>query len=123
MNEVEAAWLAGLYEGEGCLVRSFDKRSDHVSWAMTITMTDQDVIEKIVRITGLGGCLFTKRQQPNWSDKWRWRIGATSDVKEVVETILPHLGERRRARCEEFLAWHAQRTHVSRKRTRNADSA
>jgi hypothetical protein len=107
MTEVEAAWVAGLYEGEGSLVSK--PTTTDISWELVIVMTDQDVIEKLARITGVGNVTFVKRAKAHWSDQYRWRVSRMAHIAHVLSQIEEHLGSRRRARSEEFFTWHASR--------------
>jgi len=50
MTAPEAAWLAGILEGEGSFLSG-------KSIAIQVTMTDLDVLERLQPITGLGRVL------------------------------------------------------------------
>lgn len=101
MNQTEAAWLAGLYEGEGSLIES--RRH---TWALSVTMTDRDVIERAHHVSGVGTVTEVKKSTEGWQDQWRWRVMRRDDIRVVVDSIRSHLGTRRGERVDEFIAWH-----------------
>ena len=106
---IESAWLAGLYEGEGSLVRRTDARNSSVSWELSITCTDADVIERAHAFTGLGSVTLVRRQRPHWQDKYRWRLGSRDEIAFVLGLLAPHLGQRRKAQVDAFLDWYRRR--------------
>lgn len=97
MNEVEVAWVAGLLEGEG----SFLTQTNCYSPKVSCQMTDKDVLDKLVSIAGGTMFMVTKRQE-HWKDCWAWRISG-DPAAELIKSLLPHLGERRRQRASEVL--------------------
>jgi hypothetical protein len=104
-NEVDVAWLAGLYEGEGTLA-AVKARGAPVetarSWVLSITMNDEDVIRRAHAVAGLGRVRISR--QPGYP--WRWNVCARDEVLVVVLRLLPYLGSRRTARVDQFLAWY-----------------
>lgn len=97
ISDIEVAWLAGLYEGEGCLTRQ------GAHWTLTIAMVDEDVIRRAHSITGVGRLHAPTASAPKL---WRWCVSRRADLVPLVLLLLPHLGERRAGRAREFLAWH-----------------
>lgn len=101
MNEAEAAWLAGMYEGEGCLYSRITQRRRYPR--IRIRMTDEDVVRKIHTISGVG--LFYESSPPkeNRQQLYVWEVNKLSDVKTVFRHIYPWLGKRRRAKVDELM--------------------
>lgn len=95
------AWLAGLYEGEGCLSRHREG-----GWALTIASTDRDVIERAKLVAGVGHITFKKRQMEHWQDQYVWRVTRSDDLVKLVEKLRPHLGIRRGRTADELLRWN-----------------
>lgn len=103
--EVAIAWLAGLYEGEGTLVRHRDRgdRSETRAWTLAITMSDEDVIRRAHGLTGMGKVRETRYSETR--TYWRWNVCASGELAEILPRLLPYLGARRAARVRECLAW------------------
>lgn len=118
MSPTEAAWLAGLYEGEGCLSRTVDNRNGNVGYALIIAMTDRDVIERLPVLTGTGNITTHVHDNPRWKPRHTWRTGRRSDIAAIIQAIRPYLGERRGADADAFLEWyngpHPYATRLSR---------
>lgn len=102
-TEVERAWFAGLFEGEGSI--SFPRKSPSLS----VAMTDEDVVRRAQAIVGAGNVtgpyLPPKLQGGYHKPVWRWSVGG-SKAAAVLLWIYPYLGIRRRERIEEVVgAW------------------
>ncbi len=70
ISPAEAAWIAGIIEGEGC----FSPSGDRGAWSICVVMTDQDVIQRLHDLTGIGS-IYTMREADNTRKKaWQWGI-------------------------------------------------
>lgn len=98
MNEVDAAWVAGLLEGEGTFLTQPNGHSPRIA----CQMTDLDVLERLLYLCGGTLHEVTKRQK-HWKDCWIWRISG-DPAAEVMLSIRDFLGSRRRAKVEEVLS-------------------
>ena len=99
MKKSDAAYLAGLFDGEGCITYKQKMRQRrpaekyYPTWEirMEINMTHQSVIRLIHEMTGVGSvtkkppgkCQLGKKMQ------WRWRCGYR-DAYYVCRNIAPH---------------------------------
>lgn len=99
MNDVELAWLAGLFEGEGSITIAGEGR-----FYLELQMTDEDVVRKAAAIAGLGRITDREGATEKHKHVWRWGVTATADAALLLEAMLPHLGARRSARAAEVLA-------------------
>ena len=102
MNETETAWLAGLYEGEGCLHRLKHKNG----WQLSVAMTDGDVVGRCLELTGVGTVNRIDRAARGWKDVYMWRTNRRGEIAAVLTAILPHLGRRRLEAAEQFFEWY-----------------
>ena len=107
MTEIEAAWLAGLFEGEGCITA---KKAAGNQRFLLIKMTDEDVVRKAHLVAGVGKvygpyqAVNSKvRDTSHYKPFWQWSVFARDEVLLVGNAILPHLGERRRTKMLEAL--------------------
>jgi hypothetical protein len=103
-SDVEIAWFAGIFEGEGTFETS--KRS---TVRMTVGMTDRDVIERMQSIFPGRPIVtrdddLTRAKFPTAKPIYVWRSGNHDSVALVVTAILPWLGARRSTRALEVLA-------------------
>lgn len=105
VDQTEAAWVAGLLEGEGCfLMRSRGSRIK-----IECQMTDEDVVRKLQRLVQ-GGTIHHLKSKSYEGKKpvFRWALSRRVDVVLLLREILPHMGERRTQKISEMLAWHEE---------------
>jgi hypothetical protein len=95
----DAAWLAGLFDGEGTIIIG---RGKFVK--LVINMCDRDVLEMVNAICPAPrGVRPRLKQRPHYKDQFTWQISRPPMVKAVLTAILPWLGERRTRRAYEAL--------------------
>ena len=101
-DELQVAWAAGFFEGEGCI--SNVRKSQSIS----LNNTDKDVIERFISIVKYGNLIGpyksngTKHKHTH-KPYWMWAVAKKSEVKRILEMFLPYLGKRRRQRAEQAL--------------------
>ncbi|HVS85645.1 MAG TPA: LAGLIDADG family homing endonuclease [Gaiellaceae bacterium] len=103
-RQVELAWAAGLFEGEG----HFTVRQRGPRWRalleIGVTSTDRDVIERFAAIVGTGNVRERDRlARPHWKRQFYWTTSGHA-AHRVADMLLPMLSERRRARHAEIAA-------------------
>lgn len=92
MNHLEIGWVAGVIEGEGCIRHA--KRAIRID----VAMSDRDVIDGLQLVTGVGKVYEHKhftgsKRKPMYV----WVCARRNDVFHLLTSIVPILGERRRA--------------------------
>jgi hypothetical protein len=104
-NEIDVAWAAGLFEGEGCW-NIYVRKSGKLQIQAALGMTDGDVVRRFAAIVGVGNMrrhhtalAQAKGEQP----MYQWSVFEAEKVREVIALFLPYLGERRRAKALEVL--------------------
>ena len=117
-SEIDIAWAAGIFEGEGSLSKKRHRTCD--SYTFKISMTDKDVLDKLADIFSLKvNGPYDPNKSPSTS-KLKAVSGSTTTNKEYFEVctsardkvfeivceIYPYLGQRRREKCDEFIAWY-----------------
>jgi hypothetical protein len=94
---LDISWAAGILEGEGCF--SFHRRKDRpnvYSCAIHCEMTDQDTINSLQKILGVGNiCFRTNEERGNRKPSWIFSIQKREDVFDTLIKILPYLHTRR----------------------------
>ncbi len=96
----QVAWLAGLLEGEGSFMHPAPSRPR--SPVVSLSMTDQDVVERAASILGVSACRTAPRSS---TGRAVWCVQARG--RRAVATMMavdPYMGERRSLRIEEVLA-------------------
>jgi hypothetical protein len=100
-------WAAGLYEGEGSLCPKY--KDPKKQWKLTVKMTDYDVV-KTFHDTLQVGKLYGPLRPPSLASHhktcWEVRVTNTKDILKVIYDFYPYMGERRRAKFDEFLTHH-----------------
>jgi len=118
LSRENVIWFAGLFEGEGCLsgVKPKDKRC--VQWRTMLKMTDKDIIEKIVSM--FGGQMYVKvHENPKHKTSYEWQI-CSSKAYPIIAAIYPFMGERRKAKMEEFMKDFATKPSTNSERVKKA---
>lgn len=99
MDTPEFAWFVGLFEGEGSIV-VYNREGGHVN--LQITMTDRDVLEKVVRVTGAGK-ISGPRTKNGCKPQWTWKVSADLEVLPLLQHMRPLLMSRRSKKADEAL--------------------
>lgn len=97
MTQIEDAWFAGLFEGEGCIAWH-DARSVQIE----LRSTDEDVVRRVLEIAGVG-TVTGPYVQNGHKPAWNWKAGSACDVAWVLDRLIPMLGLRRQARAHSAL--------------------
>lgn len=92
------AWAAGLFEGEGCIGVRMNR--------LSLTTTDKDIAYKFMSAVGCGQIYEREPSGPlSKKTQWLWVTNKTVSTKATLEAFYPYLGERRRAKADEFFSW------------------
>lgn len=86
----DLAWLAGLYEGEGCFAHR----------RIQLSMKDRDVVERAAKMIGSKVSGEPERRRSDWSPMWRTYIYGQNAI-DLAMKIRPALGSRRQMRITE----------------------
>src|SRR5512144_216512 len=102
------AWLAGLFEGEGCFfindVKKVENGRHYKYPAASLKMTDEDVVRRFHKAVGFGSVSFVKKRLAHWKNGWSWRCNGFSEVEALFKRLAPYLGARRLQTAREVLA-------------------
>ena len=106
MNTNEAAYIAGLFDGEGSLQykKGWEKKKKHIgkgyrkthAWRinMEIAMTDESVIRWVHEVLGVGSVIRrnvkgTTKSGRKYKTQWRWRC-TFRDAYHVCKLLWPY---------------------------------
>jgi len=96
-TEIEWAWFAGVFEGEGSVAFTGTN-----TVRLIVKMTDRDVLMRLQKIAG--GVVYPRKRldmPAHYKDQWDWYIDRSDLVLETMGRIKPYLGIRRLQRFEE----------------------
>ena len=100
-TEVDIAWAAGVFEGEGCIAVAKGACYSHMQ--LVVVMSDEDIITRLHDVLGLGvvrGPFFRKTAAGNDAKPlWMWRAGAFQHTQAILGLFWKHLGKRRKERA------------------------
>lgn len=82
-----AAWLAGFFDGEGCI----HLPKSGVGIELSIANTVPDVITAIHKRVGLGIVTKIEFAGVSWKTKYHWRVRNYPEADAVLRMIRPHL--------------------------------
>lgn len=110
MEDLELAWAAGFFDGEGCISVRKEKRlgkekrpgkgrgRDRVSLTVVINHCEPQPLERFFAAVGLGTIIgpITDNKRPNHQPYYRWCTHSTTVGLEVMEKLLPFLSDPKR---------------------------
>tara|TARA_Y100001951_G_C11106399_1_gene164981 strand:+ start:39 stop:467 length:429 start_codon:yes stop_codon:yes gene_type:complete len=106
MNELDIAYIAGLFDGEGCVQykQYIETKKKHKgpgtrktkTWRINLemSMTDELVVKWVHQILGVGTVNVNIKNKspsskPHWKKQWRWRC-THRDALYVAKLLWPH---------------------------------
>ncbi len=101
----DAAYIAGLIDGEGCIGISYRRRTNRAARfqpCVAINITDRDVLRWMAEITGLGAVLGPFIPGARRAETYRWSIFSWSAASLLIQ-ICPFL-KIKRANAELLIA-------------------
>lgn len=102
-NQLTIGYLAGIIDGEGSV--TFQRNGRKTPNArVSVSMTDQDSINRIFELSGIGyvGGPYTRNgNNPNRKPYWTWQLYKASDIARLLCAIAPLLSERKQLKCLE----------------------
>nr|YP_010732032.1 putative site-specific DNA endonuclease [Massjukichlorella minus]WDY12946.1 putative site-specific DNA endonuclease [Massjukichlorella minus] len=100
LTDIEIAWMAGLLEGEGYFYidrrnkARYKKSTSPPAPAITLSMTDKDVIEKFARLVKKKPWISNRKTVKN-KTVYTVYVGDRETLIFLLPRLLPHFGERR----------------------------
>ncbi len=100
MESSDAAWAAGLFEGEGSVIshKSSYARADGSRLRIpriTVLMTTEEPVRRIADLFGVGTIKERQPRKLGHRTAWDWYVESWDDVLAIFLTIRPWLSERR----------------------------
>src|SRR5580700_6936115 len=91
MTTVELAWLAAIIEGEGTF-----GRHGHPAGQIRVLMTDEDIINRVHILTGVGSVHYRGKRSDRCRPQWEWSVIRRDNVVALDRMLAPLLLSRRR---------------------------
>lgn len=102
-SEVDLAWAAGLFEGEGCINVYRQKGRKFIRITLSLCSTDRDVVERFAKIVGYKEVTELKRYTKKNKIVYRWQTAHTEHVKRILRELMPYFGKRRTRQASDAL--------------------
>lgn len=102
MSAVEAAWFAGVFDGEGYVICS-NKNYPTPTFILGISNTCLPFMEKVLEVAGCGRLTVDRRQTRDHSCSWKWTLSSSRNTAALLVQIFPWLIVKR-ARAEKAIA-------------------
>jgi hypothetical protein len=100
MTETDAAYIAGIIDGEGCITVS--RRNDptckqgfYLRPFLTTANTSREMLDFCHQKTGLGQIIYYRSKQVNHRNAWRWNVW-TQQALSVLIIVSPYLITKKR---------------------------
>ncbi len=91
MTQIESAWLAGLFDGEGCVaIPSRYRQRNTPSYRIEIANTDMPLLEQVVKVTGVSTIRTHLRDNPRHKTAYHWEAGG-ADALSLLRQMRPWL--------------------------------
>lgn len=86
-SDIELAWAAGFFDGEGCVI--LRKSNNTYAVRISVSQVNPTPINKLKKLFG-GHICFQKSKNDNWNDQWKWEQDSKSGAS-TLELLLPFL--------------------------------
>jgi hypothetical protein len=105
MTKTEAAWLAGIVDGEGSISMYMGGRNQrYKSWVLTVPNTHYGCIKRCLEITGAGAIRVKKGKSIPLKNKraWIWAANSKREIRDIILQMFPYLVIKRK-QAKKFL--------------------
>ena len=100
MNDTDVAYIAGLFDGEGCVsYKQYMRKRPHIKKAyptwqirLEIAMTDKSILIWVNEMLGVGTVgekRYKTKYTKGWKKQWRWRC-SHRDAFKVCCLLFPY---------------------------------
>jgi intein/homing endonuclease len=111
MSDTEAAWLAGLLEGEGYFQITKPRHHHPTQVLIRLSMTDKDVVEKAARLLN-NIPINQKARTTERKTIYAISLSKRDEVEKILLQILPYMGSRRSQKINECLEVIKERRQI-----------
>ena len=99
LSAVDAAYLAGIIDGEGTIALTRRNIRERRHAAITIANTDLDMLKWVKNAVGVGNISSKRTYNEKWTPSYVYNV-ACQQALSILKQVTPHLktGKRERAR-------------------------
>lgn len=101
LSQVEIAYFAGLFDGEGC-IHAGKNQWENININLNVKMTDESIVHLFYE--KFGGCFYSipENRLTNRKASFLWRLSSSDSVLCVLELMLPYLRGRNKKQAAEL---------------------
>ena len=88
MKDVDAAWLAGYIDGDGCITLSSSVKK--VSPVLHIDSCDREMLDDVVRLCG-GHIVNKTKSKDHHRQAYTWRLKGTQKIQGILRYVRPFM--------------------------------
>ena len=94
MIELELAWAAGFFDGDGCVTVTHQvKQGKPYSWlSMSAAQSDRRPLERLASILG-GRIIPVGPNALSVKQRWRWQLTGRAAIITAMESLAPYLSD------------------------------
>lgn len=100
-TELERAWAAGFFDGEGCFSIGGISPTGHRRVRVTVSQKDPEVLRKFADIVGMGN--VAGPHETKTSVVYQWSKGGINEVREIALILWPYLGTVKRQQANRVI--------------------
>ena len=90
LSVAEAAYIAGLVDGEGSITLTRKHRNENRHLGLTISSTEMQLLQFVVDAAGVGRISNKRASRPNHSHSFAYGV-YNRQALQLIEQIYPHL--------------------------------
>lgn len=90
MSPTEAAYLAGLIDGEGSIVAVKRNKKGRTTWRLQVSSTTPILLEWCIQTTGVGTIVTKKTTNPKHADSKWWQCYSWNAM-DILKQIAPYM--------------------------------
>jgi hypothetical protein len=117
LSEVDAAYIAGLIDGEGTITLSRKHSGENRQLSVSISSTERNILESVLQRIGVGKITRKRTAKPQHSPSFAYAIW-NRQALDLLEQITPYLTSYKRKRAQCALEHYLRLTPRNGKNTR-----
>lgn len=106
LTKEDAAYLAGLYDGEGCIGYRIRRSDGYPTVSLDVCMTDSKAVDWAQSATGCGKVYFKKVNRGNRRDVYYWKVTSLDQIAWILKQCRPYMKTKFAEASAMILAWN-----------------